>query len=189
MTNATHNAVLEVRGGRLILNGGQLTVDRFVMTNSCALFSRSGGTLVYGQAVLDPNRDDDSDGMPNGWEQRYGLDPLNAADATGDADGDGLPNLREFQLGTDPTDAWSPYHITAVARNNNNVRVTWQAVGGKTNVVQAGPGRTGGDYTNHFSDLSGQVIIPSSAITSTSYLDNGGATNLPARYYRIRQLP
>ena len=189
VTNATHNAVLEVRSGRLVLNGGQLIVDKFVMTNSCALFNRSGGTLIYGQAVLDPNRDDDGDGMPNGWEQRYGLDPLNAADATGDADGDGLSNLREYQLGTDPTDAWSPYHITAVTRESNNVRVTWATVGGKTNAVQVSTGGTGGNYTNSFSDLSGQMIIPGSVITSTNYLDNGGATNSPARYYRIRQLP
>lgn len=45
--------------------------------------------------------DDDGDGMPNGWERTYGLDP-NLNDANLDADGDDLSNLREFLNGTEP---------------------------------------------------------------------------------------
>ena len=40
--------------------------------------------------------------MPDAWEARYGLDPLDPADAALDPDGDGFPNLREFRLGRDP---------------------------------------------------------------------------------------
>jgi len=47
--------------------------------------------------------DDDNDGMPDVFENTYGLDPLSAADASGDVDGDGLTNLQEYGLGTDPT--------------------------------------------------------------------------------------
>ncbi len=47
-------------------------------------------------------RDSDGDGMSDGWEQLYGLDPL-SADATLDADGDGIDNATEFVLGTNPT--------------------------------------------------------------------------------------
>ena len=47
--------------------------------------------------------DSDGDGMPDGWEVQWGLDPLNPPDATADADGDHVTNLREFQLGTCPT--------------------------------------------------------------------------------------
>jgi len=38
----------------------------------------------------DDDPDGDSDGMPDGWEVDNGLDPDDAADASGDADGDGV---------------------------------------------------------------------------------------------------
>ncbi|SDZ99919.1 hypothetical protein SAMN05216562_1613, partial [Microbulbifer marinus] len=52
--------------------------------------------------------DDDNDEMPDTWEQQYGLDPLNAADAQGDLDGDELTNHEEFIRGTDPTNVLDP---------------------------------------------------------------------------------
>lgn len=48
--------------------------------------------------------DIDGDGMPNGWEVQYGLDPFDPSDAFGDLDGDGFTNLQEYLAGTDPTD-------------------------------------------------------------------------------------
>jgi hypothetical protein len=48
--------------------------------------------------------DDDNDGMPDVWENIYGLDPL-TNDAALDADGDGVTNLMEFQSDTNPTTA------------------------------------------------------------------------------------
>src|SRR5439155_5158647 len=93
VTNAAHNATLEVRSGTLTLNSGTLTVDKIVMTNACANFTRTSGTLIYSTAVLSSNRDDDGDGISNGYEQSHGLDPLNAGDAAVDSDGDGFTNL------------------------------------------------------------------------------------------------
>jgi hypothetical protein len=46
--------------------------------------------------------DDDNDGIPDTWEIKYGLNPLDARDTTKDEDGDGLPNADEYRLGTDP---------------------------------------------------------------------------------------
>lgn len=48
------------------------------------------------------NRDTDSDGMPDGWEVQYNLNPLSGDDATTDADADSLSNLLEYRLGTKP---------------------------------------------------------------------------------------
>jgi hypothetical protein len=48
-------------------------------------------------------QDRDADGMPDWWEERYGLNP-DANDAAGDADGDGSTNLEEYRAGTDPRD-------------------------------------------------------------------------------------
>ena len=46
--------------------------------------------------------DDDDDGMPDEWEEQYGLDPL-TNDASKDFDGDGLTNYDEYKSGSDPT--------------------------------------------------------------------------------------
>lgn len=50
-----------------------------------------------------PPEDRDQDGMPDGWEQRYGLDPESPQDHREDPDEDGYTNLEEWLNGTDPT--------------------------------------------------------------------------------------
>lgn len=77
-----------------------------------------------GDAKRDPNLplvDSDGDRMPDDWENRYGLNPLDARDANYDEDNDGwdfdrdglvlgdiynetFTNLEEYLQGTDPTD-------------------------------------------------------------------------------------
>jgi uncharacterized repeat protein (TIGR01451 family) len=51
--------------------------------------------------ILIPD-DADGDGLTDAYEQVYGFDPNDPADALQDADGDGLTNLRESELGTNP---------------------------------------------------------------------------------------
>lgn len=50
------------------------------------------GTLAGGTAPVDT----DQDGMPDAWEIKYGLNPNNAADATGDFDHTGYTNLEKY---------------------------------------------------------------------------------------------
>lgn len=57
--------------------------------------SADGPTLL-----LEP--DTDRDGLPDSWEQGFGLDFMDPADALSDSDGDGLANGSEFSLGTRP---------------------------------------------------------------------------------------
>jgi T5SS/PEP-CTERM-associated repeat protein len=182
VTNATHDAVLEVRQGKLILNGGTLQVDRFVMTNACAQFVRTGGTLIYGTAVLDPNRDDDGDGIPNGWEQSHGRDPLNAADVNADTDGDGQSDLAEFQAGTDPTNSASAFRIIEIAPDGDDIMLTWATVGGKKYAVQF----LDGSYTNDFIEFEPIFIAPGTGESTFSVIDPGATTNASGRFYRIR---
>ncbi|HTS18805.1 MAG TPA: hypothetical protein VMP11_14620, partial [Verrucomicrobiae bacterium] len=47
--------VLEVRNGALILNGGALQADTLLITNPCAQFIHTGGTLIISNLVLNPN--------------------------------------------------------------------------------------------------------------------------------------
>jgi len=46
--------------------------------------------------------DSDLDQLPDNWEIDYGLNPLNASDASNDEDGDSLTNLEEFEYGSNP---------------------------------------------------------------------------------------
>jgi hypothetical protein len=54
------------------------------------------------QHVVKIEADADHDGMPNEWENRYGLNPNEPGDAKRDLDGDGFTNYEEFVAKTDP---------------------------------------------------------------------------------------
>lgn len=60
---------------------------------------------TYTITELDPNLDQDSDGLTNGFEIQWGFDPFDPSDVNLDPDGDGLTNLDEQGFGTDPTQA------------------------------------------------------------------------------------
>jgi len=184
VTNATGDAVLEVRRGRFVLNDGVLQADRLVMTNACGLFVRNGGTLILGSLVLDPNLDADGDGLPNGWEQDYGLDPLNAADANADGDNDGMANWKEYLAGTNPTNKTSFLHITSLVLTGSDVQVGWTTVGGKSYTVQ-----TNSTLGANFADFSPVITMPGTGEATTNFLDTAAATNWPLRFYRIRLVP
>ena len=183
VTNATGNATLEVRSGTLTQSGGMLVIDNLVMTNACGHFSRTGGTLIYGSATLNPNDDADGDGIPNAFDPY----PLNASNANADSDGDGLTDLQEYLAGTNPTNSASYFHITAVARTNNDVRVTWMMGSSKTNALQRATGDGSGSFTtNNFADI---FTVTNTAGTVTNFPDPDAATNFPSLYYRVRLVP
>jgi len=62
---------------------------------------------AFFRASLSDTNDIDVDGMMDGWELAYGLDPNDPTDAAGDKDSDGLSNLTEFERYGSPTDRWS----------------------------------------------------------------------------------
>jgi pectate lyase len=54
-------------------------------------------------ASMPAPRDSDGDGMPDSWEEKFGLDPRSAADPTLDSDRDGYTDVEEYLNGTSPT--------------------------------------------------------------------------------------
>ncbi len=57
--------------------------------------------------------DTDGDGMPDGWEVQYGLNPL-VNDAAGDLDGDGVSNFQEYVYRRNPAKGVVPDNGTQV---------------------------------------------------------------------------
>jgi len=63
--------------------------------------------------------DTDNDGMPDWWEEKYGFDPFNPADATEDEDDDGYTNIEEYEEGTDPLKPLSLLERIAIKSKEN----------------------------------------------------------------------
>jgi hypothetical protein len=81
----------------------------------------------------------------------------------------------------------APFRITAITRTGNDIRVTWTMSPGQTNALQRTAGAPNGSYsTNNFAPI---FTITNTVGSVTNYLDVGGATNKPSRYYRVRLVP
>ncbi|ADO69855.1 cell-cell cohesion protein MtsD [Stigmatella aurantiaca] len=77
------------------------------LTRGCACRDTDGdGLSQFAEAYLrtrDGIVDSDGDGVPDGIESRYGLDPLTANVSGLDTDGDGIPDSDELRAESDPT--------------------------------------------------------------------------------------
>jgi hypothetical protein len=71
---------------------------------ACKMMHGDTGVVRYDDLKYETLADTDHDGIPDGWEQREGLNGQNPADAIDDADGDGLDNVDEFRHHADPYD-------------------------------------------------------------------------------------
>lgn len=79
-----------------------------------------------------------------------------------------------------------PPQILKLEITNSNVTLTWSAQAGVTNYVQAATTHEGGIVPGTFADISEAIEILGSGTVITNWTEPDGATNLPARYYRIR---
>jgi len=70
------------------------------------------------QPPIDPRveADSDKDGVPDSWEEKFGLDSYNPDDVRLDHDGDGFSSLEEHRAGTDPRDPASTPPVFAKLR-------------------------------------------------------------------------
>jgi hypothetical protein len=81
------------------------------------------------------------------------------------------------------------FSITSITAQGSDVLLTWNMPQGYTGIVQATAGDVFGGYSNSFGDIGGPIFVPGNSFFTTNYLDVGGATNQPARYYRVRLVP
>ena len=131
-----------------------------------------------------------ADGIPDWWRQKYfGTSGTTngMSCATCDADGTGQNNLAKFEAGLNPTNSASVFRILSLNQQGSNFVVTWEAGGGRTNIVQAVSGLV--NSTNPFADISPLIVLPGFGDLTTNYLDSPADTNAPLRLYRIRLGP
>jgi hypothetical protein len=76
------------------------------------------------------------------------------------------------------------FRIVNIGVIGQNVRLTWETFGSSTNIIQTVSPVFGGNYSTNCINL-GSVWVPGAGSTITNWIDNGGATNFPSRYYRI----
>lgn len=181
ITNASHTAFLDVRHGTLIVgNGGMLQVDKLVMTNACGLLVRNGGTLIVSNLVLDPNLSALGDGIPNGWKQQYGLNPLDPNLANEDLNGNGFTILQDYLAGTDPTNSSSAFRITAIAPVGTDIRIYFTSVSSNYYSLQRAD-FMGGAWTAIVTNIPGNNAI--------QWVKDIGAATRTSAVYRIELLP
>jgi hypothetical protein len=148
------------------------------------------GNYYYREFVVWPGIDITNDTFDSG-QRAFGVVPFpgpmrlligRAGEVyfTGDHYGDGAQTNAYYVDPKPPADA---FHITSVAVQGHDTLITWQTVGGATNVVQAASG------PDNFIDISPIIIGRGGDLTTTNYLDLGAATSSPPRHYRVRLVP
>ena len=97
---------------------------------------------------------------------------------------DGTTNFHSTFINNGTIINASYFRVTSLTQEGDNMRISWPAVGGRSYVVQVAD-----DVGAGFTDLSPDILIPGTSLSTTNFLDLGGATNAPSRFYRARLLP
>jgi len=122
--------------------------------------------------------DSDDDGMPDEWEDRYGLASGNPGDAATDDDGDGFSNYEEYLAGTSPTNASSVFESTP-STVGSSMRLTWPvADAGRSYDVYRCTNLVEGGFTLVGENLEGTT-------PEVIFLDTDAET-MPNAFYRLR---
>jgi type VI secretion system secreted protein Hcp len=175
-------AVGDMPSENISLNFARIGVEYFQITPKGTLgnrfeFAWDIANNKQGGVTFPTAADADADGLPDVWENQYGLDPT-ANDANLDPDGDGATNFEEYIAGTSPIDA------NQVLRAKLNLA---NPTAGATLMLPTVPGKT---YRILTSD---SITGPFSPIQTFQANDTtttiAAAINFPTQYFKVEVVP
>ncbi len=207
VTNGVQGGLLEVQNAILAFgNGpdyaGPNYIDNLLLTNGAvlefALGSNSVPVQVLSNLTLSGTLDIlDGGGITPGTYRlfNYGGSLANKGLAIGS-----IPANFHYTLSTTApgqvnvvvssgTSTTPVFQVTSIVRQGNNIVLTWTEAGGTSNTVQAASGSVTGNYSNNFADISSLITNGYLTIVTNTFSDVGGATNVPARFYRVSLAP
>ncbi len=136
------------------------------------------GAYEYNPATYDT----DGDGMADGWEHGYGLNPTNATDAAQNPDADPHTNLEEYLADTNPTNDLSYLRIVALSNLPPWTVYFWPSSWRRFYTLESSTNLT----TTAWSNVADQVRVPGRSIGTQSLSDtNSGGL----RFYRVGASP
>lgn len=123
------------------------------------------------------NADSDRDGMNDGYEAAYGLDPRDGSDAAMNPDGDPHSNLEESIADTDPMNPASYLRVTAIDAPGGAPTVQWRGGERARQVLDRRPDLSAGNWN---------PILTNDPPTSTTedHVDNAAPASNAS--YRVR---
>jgi hypothetical protein len=127
--------------------------------------------------------DTDGDGIPDGWEMLYGLNPGDPVDANQDLDGDGMTNLQEYLAGTDPVNASSVLRISSISQDLiSGTSLHFTSVNGKLYRIE---------FNNELINPNGWTTLQDNVVGNGGdiQINDPDAVNQLHRFYRVRALP
>ncbi|MBS0658101.1 MAG: hypothetical protein JSR82_07630 [Verrucomicrobia bacterium] len=170
------------------VNFATVAMRNQAQTQQLELQGTNGMTFTLGfQTGPTLSNDSDGDGLPDWWEQQYGLnpnDPNGANGANGVQSADGLTNYQKYVFGLDPRVA-SGAPLTAATRlSATSVSVNFPTKPDRVYRIEWANSLTSGTWTPVGPDYFGNG-------TSMSYTDDGTETGSPPgpgvrRFYRVR---
>ena len=86
-----------------------VTANPTVSPRSAQIAAAGFTVNVTQQGIPTTEGDGDGDGIPDSWEEVFGLDPTNSGDGTTDPDGDGVASRDEYLRGTHPRGFYTRY--------------------------------------------------------------------------------
>jgi parallel beta-helix repeat protein len=162
----------------VITNGGAVVTNDFdglrrpLDGNGDGLARFDIGAFEYLLSSADSN----GDGIPDGWCQRYGLNPIDPQVAAGDPDLDAYTTFQEWVADTDPTNALSYFHIAAIT-SVSPLAVAFQSSSNRQYTLYFCTNLDGG----HWTQVMGQANLPGTG--SLSVLQDTNA--IPPTFYRV----
>ena len=191
-TNATTPVWGTARtGSDLIANGIYVGLNGSALEGKQAQYLKLydiavGVSYPDGDSDGNPNYtdwDDDNDGLPDWWEDLYGLSSTSDVGVDGpdgDKDGDGMSNLAELRAGTDPSDSGDYLKMT-IAPSGGDVQVGWTAKRDINYQVE---------QTDALLPVVWQAKGPLRTATSTNETDmDYGVVSTTSRFYRVKVKP